>query len=104
MQGLRVDMSMLYGIFVSAKSFDIGIRSCQKREHANMLAQRVSRADFPQELVDLISDELYKLEVQTVKAMWKLSRPKQQNHLRFIRMATRVKTPANDSVMDRFVR
>lgn len=81
MATLSIFTTLLYGVYVSEKSYLIGVRCLVKREHSRMLAMKVA-GHLPQELTDLIEKELYQQEEASVRARWILKAP-QQNHRRF---------------------
>lgn len=81
---VKVASSLLYGIFVSERSYWIGCRSLVNRKHVDMLASKVTRRTLPQELVDLVADHLFDLEMITVKAMWNAKVDINTNRKKFI--------------------
>jgi hypothetical protein len=83
MPSLKVTTSILYGIFVSEKSFLIGVRCLVKQEHTRMLALRVAGEHLPIELVDEIADHLYALEKPEVLSRWLSDVEPMENYVRF---------------------
>ena len=51
---LIITTTILYGIFVSAKSYHVGLRRVLRREYGRMLVHRVTSHKLPLELVDII--------------------------------------------------
>lgn len=67
---VKITNTLLYGVFVSQKSYLIGIRNLAKREHAEMLVTRITEHILPQELIDIVIDYLYEMEKDTVRSKW----------------------------------
>lgn len=100
MATLSISTTLLYGVYVSEKSHLIGVRCLVKREHARMLAMKVA-GHLPQELTDLIENELYVLEEASVRSRWTL--PADQQNYRKFRYES-MDTEAETAVLQRMVR
>ena len=104
---LSVGTVILYGIFVSEKSYLIGKRCMEKRD-VYMLVGKAVRSHtlpyLPAELVDMIAERLYILEKAEVKAAWKKEKSFMENREKFTRYDKQLKLlPAQVAVLDKTV-
>nr|POE85464.1 meiotic recombination protein rec14 [Quercus suber] len=67
---MECSTSLLYGVFVSEKSFLIGIRNLVSDDHANLLAFKVCDGRVPQELINMVENELIKIGRDRVDKLW----------------------------------
>jgi len=81
---LSVDTSLVYGIWVSEKSYLIGLRNFLKGNHAKMLAARVIGSRMPQELINTIAVHLHELEKDTVRKTWNTKAGFKANRAKFL--------------------
>lgn len=65
-----VGTQVLYGIFVTEKSFLVGVRKLVKREHIKWLLSRVFVERLPQEVLDAIEQFIYELEKPAIEAAY----------------------------------
>lgn len=82
--GFGVRTALLYGVFVTEKSYLIGLRKLIKREHISMLISHVCGDRFPQEVVDIIEQSLYDLEKDIVDSAWKGNAEDNENIRKFL--------------------
>lgn len=78
---VEIKTSLLYGIFASHKSYLTGIRSLMKREHVDMLANKIIGTVLPPELIEIVADHLYNMEQATVQKTWIAERSATQKNI-----------------------
>lgn len=104
---ISVGTSILYGIFVSEKSYLIGKRCLEKREHVDMVVGKAvtgrSLPYLPKELVDMIAGHLYASEEAMVRAARKADKPCKENRMRFTRNDKLKLLPNQRTTLDRIV-
>jgi hypothetical protein len=83
MPALKTSTSLLYGVFVSEKSFLIGVRRLVKREHTQMLVLKIAGQALPTELVNEIAERLYALEKAGILAKWDAMKTPEENYNKF---------------------
>ena len=64
---IQIQTSILYGVFVTEKSWLIGWQRLIKREHAKILCKKAAGNRLPQELLDIVGDRLYESLMQPVE-------------------------------------
>ncbi|UJO24785.1 uncharacterized protein CLAFUR5_13802 [Fulvia fulva] len=70
MTEIEIQTSLLYGIFTGTKSFLIGTRFLVNRTHVESLVNKILHERLPQELIDLVGDELHQLNQAEIVAKW----------------------------------
>ncbi|SMR63963.1 unnamed protein product [Zymoseptoria tritici ST99CH_3D1] len=83
MPSLKLTSNILYGIFISERSFLIGVRCLVKREHVRFLVLRIAGRKLPAELADEIVDHLYALEKADIVAEWDIGNSPEENYQKF---------------------
>ncbi|EME84221.1 uncharacterized protein MYCFIDRAFT_173250 [Pseudocercospora fijiensis CIRAD86] len=84
MFGVATTIAPLYGVLVSDKSHLVGERRLVKRDYATLMAHKtLADTKLPPELIDQISDELFKMEMAIVEWKWWDDLPHQENYAKF---------------------
>lgn len=63
----EITTGLLYGILATTESWLIGVRKLSRRQHANFLALKIAGHRLPRELVDLVADELYDVDLAIIQ-------------------------------------
>lgn len=98
----EIHTSVLHGVFVSHKSFAIGLRNLVEDQYAYMLALKFTGHWLPQELVDMVADELSLLKKRSVNALWRSGESFQEN-LKRIEDMSGLPDSAQEFVFDELV-
>ncbi|KAF2719533.1 hypothetical protein K431DRAFT_110828 [Polychaeton citri CBS 116435] len=80
---ITVQTNICYGIFCSAKSYYVGLRCLARKPLIHLLVMKVAGDKLPQELCNLIMDELLKLEKSRVRNVWRKDKTFARNFIKF---------------------
>ncbi|CAK3869145.1 Hypothetical predicted protein [Lecanosticta acicola] len=92
---------LLYGIFATEKSVLIGTRLLEREEHYKMLVFRIAEGRLPQELADLILEDLFELDRPIVQTRWREEASIHVNQLKFMRAAHAPAMPNQKKVKEK---
>ncbi|KAK4496753.1 hypothetical protein PRZ48_012736 [Zasmidium cellare] len=78
---VEIKTTLLYGVFASHKSYLIGVRNLMKREHADMLCNKIMGKMLPPELIEIVADYLFEMEREVVMEKWVSERRAMQENI-----------------------
>ncbi|KAM0715519.1 hypothetical protein Q7P37_009017 [Cladosporium fusiforme] len=69
-QTFTTSLTPLYGILCTEKSYLLAVRHAMQKTHATFLAYRLLPEKFPNEMKDLVADELSAMAVENTREIW----------------------------------
>lgn len=67
---ITISTFLCYGIFVTFRSYGIGIRKPIRCQHYKMLVGKVARNEVPGEIIEMIVDALLSYDEQFIQDIW----------------------------------